>query len=174
MGAPRCCGVHPRRANGVLPVRKRLAIVGVGNPLAGDDGAGVSVVRRLREKWGDDGRLLLHVLEGDIFGIGDLLGTVDRVIFVDAVFGDPPGELRRLGSQIEPMALSLHHGNIGSVMQMLKSVGVADPFPEWEIRGITVASPLWWGEGLSKPVTRAVGTLAEELDQEIREVLGVA
>ncbi len=36
-------------------VRARIAVVGIGNTLAGDDGVGVEVVRRLSERWGDRG-----------------------------------------------------------------------------------------------------------------------
>ncbi len=73
--------------------RHQLAIVGIGSSLAGDDAAGLEVFRILREACGDDLRVLLHSLEGDLFEIADLLPCAAKFIFVDAIAGDPPGQI---------------------------------------------------------------------------------
>jgi Ni,Fe-hydrogenase maturation factor len=42
------------------PVKRTLAIVGVGNTIAGDDGAGVEVVRRLKQLWAESGYIFSY------------------------------------------------------------------------------------------------------------------
>ncbi len=144
-----------------------LAIVGIGNTLAGDDGAGVEVVRRLGRSLGPGGRVLLHVLEGDHFEISDLLDRAERFIFVDAVAGERPGEPVILEGGFRAFSPSFHQTDISAVMRCLEEIGVTEPFPRWEIWGITILPPAELGEGLSPEVDRAVGLLSDRLLEEI-------
>lgn len=74
-----------------------LLVLGLGNVLCGDDGAGVAVIHRLRA--GYDIPREVRVVDGGTLGL-DLLALVaasDEVIIVDAVRADaPPGTLVRL------------------------------------------------------------------------------
>jgi hydrogenase maturation protease len=73
------------------------AVIGVGNPLMGDDGVGLEALRRLEARWhlppevetvdgGTWGMNLLHVIEG-----------ADAVVLLDAIrAGESPGTVVRL------------------------------------------------------------------------------
>ena len=68
-----------------------VLVLGVGNPLMGDDGIGVELAHRLQER---DYGPLVHVEEGGTLGMTllPLLEDADTVILLDAVkTGAPPG-----------------------------------------------------------------------------------
>ena len=149
--------------------RVRIAIIGIGNTLAGDDGAGIEVVRRLKETYINSSSVMLHTLEGDLFEITDWLDRADRFIFIDATVGEVAGEIRRIERERRPLAPSFHQSDIASVMQTLETLKVVTPFPSWEIWGITVKTPFAWGERLSPEVISAVERLHHKIEMLINE-----
>ncbi len=151
------------------PVKKPLAVIGIGNTLAGDDGAGVEVVLRLKRVWDGSPAVFLHALEGDHFEIANLLDRAEKFIFVDAFEGDRPGELVFTGKPRRAFAPSFHQADIASVMGCLERLGVADHFPPWEVWGITINPPSSIGEGLTPAVDAAVDALGEKLHGIIEE-----
>lgn len=146
---------------------KALAVIGIGNTIAGDDGAGVEVILRLKRTWEGNPAVLLHALEGDHFEIAGLLDRAQRFIFVDAFEGEPPGEIVRAAKTRRAFAPSFHQTDIASVMTCLETLRVVDPFPAWEIRGVTIIPPSTIGEGLTPEVEAAVDVLVEELGRII-------
>ncbi len=145
--------------------RYPLAVIGIGNTLAGDDGAGVVCIDRLRARWGDHPDVLLLVLDGDLFTVADIVDQVERILFVDAVAGQPPGRIVRSASAPRAMSASLHQTDIGTVMASLEALGY--DLPPWEIWGITIDPPQELGEGLSPAVAAGVADLVERLDRAI-------
>lgn len=147
----------------------RLAVVGIGNTIAGDDGAGIRVIELL-ERMLDGNRpqwVVLGLLEGDLLAVTELIGAVDAFIFTDAVAGSPPGRIVRSTAVQRAFAPSFHQTDIGTLMARLEAIGLRDPFPEWEVRGITIDPPAKLGEGLSPAVEAAACELAETLTREI-------
>jgi len=74
-----------------------LLVLGLGNPLCGDDGAGIAAVTRLRARFRAPAGV--EMLDGGTLGLSLLpyLQGARRAILVDAVCtGDPPGTLVRL------------------------------------------------------------------------------
>jgi hydrogenase maturation protease len=140
-----------------------LAIIGIGNSLAGDDGVGPEVVRLLGERLGASETVLLHTLTGDLLEIADWLERAERFIFVDAVAGAEPGQIV-IGQPAErAYAPSFHQADIATVMRSLAAMGVADPFPAWEVWGITIRPPTELCEGLSPAVAAAASELTDRL-----------
>jgi hydrogenase maturation protease len=146
-----------------VKARAKLAIVGIGNTLAGDDGVGVVIAERLRHRWPDSDEVLVTTLPGDLFAVSDLLGRAEAFLFVDAIAGEKPGTIEISTAAQRAFAPSLHQTDIGTVMVSLERLGVADPFPEWQVWGITIHPPEELGEGLS-PETAAA---ADELERRI-------
>lgn len=143
------------------------AVVGVGNTLAGDDGAGIVAVERLRARIGDTAGVRFFTLERDVYEIADLLDRAEEFVFVDACVGDSPGRIVARGTA-EPMIVgSLHHTDIGAVMHALAALKLVDPFPSWELWGVEVTPPLTLGEGLSRHVDKGVTRLVEMLAEKI-------
>ncbi|MBI5014175.1 MAG: hydrogenase maturation protease [Deltaproteobacteria bacterium] len=151
--------------------RAVVAAVGIGNALVGDDGAGVAVLERLRERWGADPRVLLLALEGDLYEIADHLGRAARFLFADAVAGDVPGAIARCDRAPRAYAPSFHQTDTGSVLMALEALGTAEPFPPWEIWGVTVEPPREVRVGLSPPVAAAVERLSALLADRIEQAL---
>lgn len=140
-----------------------IGIVGIGNTLMGDDGAGIAVAEKLQARLPDRKKVFIYSLQRDLFEIADLLGRARRFIFVDVFLGTPAGATKLFGVQSDALMPSIHQTDIGSIMHMLEPLGLAIPFPDWEIRGIAVEPPFILGNGLSAPVAQAVDRLVFEL-----------
>lgn len=149
----------------------RVGLVGIGNTLAGDDGAGVVAVSLLREAYGDDPRLFFHCLDGDLFALSEVLGRAPRFIVVDAVLGDPPGRLVRRAPTPTRIAASFHQADVLQTLATLRELAVVDPFPEVELWGVTIHPPRELDESLSPPVEAAVRRLARRLKARIDRLL---
>lgn len=140
-----------------------IGIIGIGNTLMGDDGAGIEVAEKLKARLADRKKVFIHLLQRDLFEIADLLGSARRFIFVDVFLGTPIGSVKHFKSRSEALMPSIHQTDIGSIMRMLEPLGLAIPFPDWEIWGIAVEPPFILGNGLSQPVAQAVNRLVSEL-----------
>jgi hydrogenase maturation protease len=86
---------------------RAVLVIGVGNELRGDDGAGIEVVRRLR---GPAAAVGIEVREapGEPTALLDLWQGADRVIVVDAMrSGAPPGTVLRFDASGKPLPAHL-------------------------------------------------------------------
>ncbi len=92
-----------------------VLIVGIGNPLRGDDGLGWQAVDQLRPRLHDRNVefIVCHQLTPDL---AEAVSRARRVIFIDAQLGHPAGQLEvrniyssneaeQLGHQLDPPAL---------------------------------------------------------------------
>jgi len=71
----------------------KIRIIGIGNPLCGDDGVGVAVAERLKSRLLPPG---VEVIDGGLGGLSliDYFEQMQQVILVDAVdFDARPGEI---------------------------------------------------------------------------------
>jgi hydrogenase maturation protease len=150
----------------------RLAVVGVGNPLAGDDGVGVRVVERLRAVAPVGPDVFWGTLEGDLLAVADWLPCASHFIFVDAVAGGVPGTIVFGPNEGRAWAPSFHQTDLASTLRVLEAMRAADPFPTWEIWGITITPPEELGEGLSPAVAAAADQLVERLLAELSSRCG--
>ena len=141
-----------------------VAVIGIGNTLAGDDGVGVLCVERLQERWANSTHVLLGSISGDLFGVTDIIDHADRIIFVDALAVDPttrPGSIVRGANGTRAMAASLHQVDVATAMASLEALDI--PVPPWEIWGITIEPP----SELGAPLSPAVATAADRLTGEL-------
>jgi len=105
-----------------------LLVLGLGNVLCTDDGAGVAAVHRLRERYDAPEGVL--VLDGGTLGLSLLpyLRASRRAILVDAIGADaPPGTLVRLtGDDVGPAAatrLSVHQVGVADLLDGARLLG---------------------------------------------------
>ena len=105
-----------------------LLVLGLGNLLCGDDGAGVVAVARLVERYETPEGAL--VLDGGTLGLSLLpyLREARQVILVDAIAADaPPGTLVRLtGDEVGPAAvhrLSPHQVGVADLLDGARLLG---------------------------------------------------
>ena len=137
---------------------KRFGVVGVGNILKGDDGAGPEVIARLR------GRIDLPIVDAsevpENYGGWVVRENLESVVYIDAVeFGGVPGEFRIIPLQKLMMsASSTHRLSLHYVILYLEK--------EWGGDAILVGvqpKSLVLGEGLSVEVAAGVSELADAL-----------
>jgi len=147
-------------------------VVAIGNTLAGDDGVGVEVVRRLQRLWGGRSDVLLEHLPGDLLAVTELLGRAERFLFVDALSGERPGAVEIRCAAPRAFSPSLHQTDIGAVMATLERLGTSDPFPEWEVWGVVVEPPRELREGLSPEVEVGARELVGRLERHLEDLLG--
>ena len=137
---------------------KHVLILGLGNPLLGDEGIGMRVVEDLKGLELPDG---VTVVEGGTAGLG-LIGLMEgyqRVIIVDAAdMGHPPGRVVRFTPlearfKTAEAPLSLHQIGLGEVLALAEALEVAPA--ELVIIGIQ-PSRIEGGVGLSPEVEGAI------------------
>jgi hydrogenase maturation protease len=145
-------------------------VVGLGNPLLGDEGIGVRVVEELKGMELPDG---VAVVDGGTSGLGliSLMEGYQRVIVVDAAdMGHPPGRVNRFTPPeaqfwTAEAPLSLHQMGMGEVLALAKALEVAPA--ELVIIGIQPGQ-IEAGAGLSPEVEgvipHIIRTIFDELD----------
>ena len=138
-------------------------LIGLGNPLMGDDGAGVAVLERLREEWVLPPEV--ELLDGGTWGM-NLLPAVEfaaRLVLVDAIrTGLGPGTLTVLERAQLPryfsLKLSPHQIDLREVLALAELRGA---LPEDLVAlGIEPAS-VELGEGLSPAVAAGLDKLVD-------------
>jgi hydrogenase maturation protease len=149
-----------------------VLVLGLGNPLRGDDGVGPRVIEELSRRdlpegataldAGTGGLDLLHVLEG-----------WERAVIIDAadVGREPgqfarftPGEARLVDSED---ATSLHNAGLAEVLALAEAIG--QPLPELVIFGVQ-PEKIGWGEGLSPVVEAVLPDLVNAVLEEINKL----
>ena len=139
-------------------MKKPTVVVGLGNPLMGDDGIGVRVVEELRGRELPSG---VRLADGGTTGLAlvGLMEEYQRVIVVDAAdMGQPPGCVRKFApSEVQFRTtgdmLSLHQVGFGEALALAEALGVSPP--ELTIIGVQPKRTAI-GEELSPEVERAI------------------
>ncbi|HEY83904.1 MAG TPA: hydrogenase maturation protease [Chloroflexi bacterium] len=140
-------------------------IIGLGNPLRGDDGIGARVAQALAEQNLPPN---VDVLDGGTQGLGivNMLEGRQRVIFVDAAdVGVAPGQFKRftldearlLGNDRH---LSLHNASLRDALLLAQALDMLPP--EVIIFGVQ-PDTLEWDSTLSPPVEAALPRLLAEV-----------
>ncbi len=146
-------------------------ILGVGNPLMGDDGVGVLAIQRLLAR--PDLPPGVAVVDGGTAGLGliPLIEGYRRVVLVDAVLmGEPPGTVRRFRWHEANVAgherpLSLHQSDLADALALAEALGCLPP--EVIVFGVQPQHADW--ERLpSEAVARALPGLVDALLTEVR------
>lgn len=140
----------------------RVVVVGIGNALRGDDGAGSVVAQRLREAHPEL-----------VFDAGQVpenyLGPIRReapaaVLLVDAAdFGGSPGEVRTaMTSEVEGLMLGTHAAPLSMFMRMVEHETGAD------VRLVAVqAADTRLGAEMSPEVSATVESLVKALTEVV-------
>lgn len=138
-------------------------VIGIGNPMRGDDGVGAVVAARVRGMPGID-----HVIgDGDPFEVAELLSGPHNVLLIDATRGNgDPGavtvwEPRVAVAPRSRVGASTHGFGAESAIELAAALG---NLPE-RVVVVGVEGAWFEGEELSDPVTaaleRAVAAVAE-------------
>ena len=115
----------------------KQAIIGIGNPLMGDDGAGIATLDLLKERKADLPADLDYIEMGTGgINLVHVLADYDKVVILDAgQFGGAPGEVRKFQPEdvhsIKTQGYSLHDWDLFTSLEISKRMG---ELPEESIR----------------------------------------
>ena len=147
---------------------KDMLVLGIGNPLLGDDGFGVEVIRRLRQQQGPP---FVEFLDGGTAGLYLLPNLEGRshVLVVDAIdFGGRPGQVVRLHAAEIPayhgLKLSEHQVTFHEVLALMDLMEVKPR--ELLFVGVQPCST-YWGDPLSREVEAAIPGVIEEIGRQL-------
>ncbi len=144
-------------------------ILGLGNPLRGDDGVGVYVVQELETRALSEG---VELVDGGTQGLGiiPLLEGRQRVILVDAAdVGRSPGEFVRFGLDEgrllgEDRHLAIHYAGLRDALLLAQALKMLPP--EVIIYGVQPVSTQW-DSALSPQVEAILPKLVEAVLAEV-------
>jgi len=145
---------------------RRVVLVGIGNPMRGDDGVGVTIIQRL-EEMGLIGVMLLNaetVPEAFIGKVESYEPT--HVLLLDAAnFGGRPGETKLIDSEhIGGQAISTHSLPLNiSISYIEKSLGITVLLLGVQPKTVT------FGEEMTPELVEASKRIAETLHRILSE-----
>ncbi|MFT3894586.1 MAG: hydrogenase maturation protease [Anaerolineales bacterium] len=154
----------------------RVAVIGIGQSLRGDDAAGLEAVRRWEEKFPETAtkpEVQIEACELPGLTLIDLLNDVEAAILVDAVQSSAkPGTIHRLSQEelesFTSNAKSAHGWGVAETLRMRRQLTEK----EVRIRIIGIeAEKMGLGAGLSKSVEDAISTLCKVIEEEIHALL---
>ncbi|MGA2774295.1 MAG: hydrogenase maturation protease [Bryobacteraceae bacterium] len=144
-------------------------VIGLGNPLMGDDGAGAAAAEVLA----NDRRLARRVdvisADTDVLSCANQMERRRRVLLIDAVEGDIPGSISVL-RESPPLAgqqQHAHHLSAPAMLALLRQVTptLRDTEFTWILVTVNSASV---GMQLSPEVAAAIPKVVERVRQELR------
>jgi len=147
----------------------KTLVIGLGNPIMTDDGAGLEVVRRLRKKLPAPD---VEFIEASVGGIGllDQIAGYDRLILIDTIrnAGGIPGQIYRLSpNDLGPTnhLCSPHDIGFKQAIKLGEKVGLEIP-REIVIYAIEAQDALTFAEGCTRVVAEAVEELVRRIIAE--------
>lgn len=159
------------RKEAQIPIRSaqpggRSLVIGLGNPLRGDDGIGPTVIAALRRSAED--RTTLVESAGNDLAEWLASDAFDRIVIVDAAeLGRSPGEWVRLTAEALDSASpgEIAHGlGLAETLRLLETLGVRPaPITVFAVQPATVG----WGPGLSREARHAATAVAAAIRREL-------
>jgi hydrogenase maturation protease len=149
----------------------RTLIIGLGNAILSDDGAGIHAVREIARQCKDVPHVT--VVEASLGGIGllDLMDGFDSVIIVDSIITGhgKPGDVYRLSTEdLEDVAgpRGPHHIDIKTALQLGKRLGCAVPC-RVDIYAVEIDDNTTFSERLTPAVEQGVPNLAKMVIEDL-------
>jgi hydrogenase maturation protease len=133
-------------------------VIGVGNPSRRDDGVGWVVAEAAGRRFGEI--VEVRQCDGESARLLDAWADVAFALVIDAMHsGAPPGTIRVMDA--EELPVPAPSGSLGShaigIVQAATLGRILDQLPQRLVVVGIEARETGWGEGLSPPVTAAVG-----------------
>jgi hydrogenase maturation protease len=154
----------------------KILVLGIGQSLRGDDGAGLEAVRLWQQTHADTaGRVKVEISELPGVGLLEYLQDMEAAILVDAVDGNsPPGTVHRITPEevdaFRPGFGSAHGWGVAETLELGRSL-----YPDLARCRITLigieAGCMEMGTGLSQPVQESLSKAAKMIEQELQALL---
>jgi hydrogenase maturation protease len=147
-----------------------VLVIGIGNELRGDDGAGLEVARRLVEQAG----VAVKEHHGEAIDLLDVWAGKDAVVLVDTVrSGAALGTIHRVDASAEPVPTTLrrassHTIGVAETIELARTMGT---LPRTVVVYGLEGAAFGHGARLSDGVSGAIDLLAEAVHREARALL---
>jgi hydrogenase maturation protease len=146
-------------------VKLRARVIGLGQAAAGDDGVGLVVLARLRERGVPEGVDVVRAPDGA--ALVELLETRAPVVVVDAVLGTPAGEVLELvPSDLARRGLrpvSTHGLGVADAVELARVLAPDAVSPAIRLVAVTIERPVRYEQRLSAAVADAVPRAVERV-----------
>lgn len=143
----------------------RTVIIGLGNTVLSDDGAGIYVARELKERLGSS----FDVIEAELAGLDlmEMMRGYDRAVIIDAIKldGEEPGAVFKLSIddiRITPRLASCHDIDLVTALELGKRLGLKMP-DQVTIYAVQGEDVLTLNEGCTEPVEKVMPELVDEI-----------
>lgn len=153
-------------------LRQKVLVIGVGNAMRCDDGAGPALAQAILERAIPGVRVVIHSGEGT--ALMSAWEGADSVVILDAASsGRPPGTIIRFDASETPIPsqffnYSTHAFSVAEAVEMAR---VLDTLPRRVILYGIEGADFGGGETLSEPVRQAFSDL---LDQALQDIVILA
>jgi hydrogenase maturation protease len=153
--------------------RKKVIILGIGNPILGDDGIGIHVVRKLKERLNELSDIVIDEAMTGGMNLLDAIIGFEKAILIDAVHltDENIGEVKRF--QLQDLG-TVHSCNPHDVT-LFESIKLAETLGEEEVPkdiviiGIVLHElPIEFSEELSPQVASAIPKAIQIVLDEIK------
>ena len=149
--------------------RRRVLVLGMGNPILSDDGFGLEVARRLRALPLPEG---VDVAESEVAGLRllELMKGYDKVVIVDALkSGRTPGEIIRFAGEDFRGGHrygSAHSIGVATALELGRTLGYPMPAEvvAFAVEAVDVET---FCEELSPPVAAACDDVVRRIGEEL-------
>jgi hydrogenase maturation protease len=149
----------------------KTVIIGLGNTVLSDDGAGVYAARLLSGRFGSED---ISVIETESAGMNlmEMLAGFDRAFLIDAILldGEDPGTVFRLRAddlKITPRLSSAHDIDIVTALELGRRLGLGMP-SEVTIFAVQGEDMTTLREECTPEVEAVLGPLADEVEDLVR------
>jgi hydrogenase maturation protease len=142
-------------------------VIGLGNPLMGDDGAGAAAAEVLANDRRLARRADVIAADTDVLRCAHQMEGRRRVLLIDAVEGEVPGEISVVRTPEASATRHVHHLSAPEMLALLRQVMPSLRETEFTWVLVTVASATA-GAQLSPEVAAAIPRMVERVRQELR------
>lgn len=143
----------------------RARVIALGQAAAGDDGVGLAVLEALRTRGVPAGVELVRAPE-DV-ALVSLLETRAPVVIVDAVLGNPAGEVLELApaelARRGGRAVSTHGIGVPEAVELARALAPTAVTPSIRVVAVTIARPARYEQRLSPAVAAALPRAVERV-----------
>ena len=151
---------------------RRTLILGLGNPILGDDGVGIAIAREIKERWPTDPST--DIIEASLAGrfLLDLITGYQTVIVTDAIITAEQApaasvytlSVHDLGTVVNPYAS--HALDLRTTVELGKQLGYEMP-ETIRIYAVEIKENTVFREGLSPEIEATVVPVARRIMQDL-------
>lgn len=151
----------------------KTIILGIGNPILGDDGVGIHIARRLKEKLQNLDSVTIDEAQTGGMNLLDLMRGYDKAILIDAVClpDSPHGDVKQFSITDVPTVHSCnpHDVSLPEAIELSKQIGDTNIPSEIQIIGVNIKKiPTEFSDSLSPKIESVISKAIDLVYSELR------